>query len=323
MQPAPMSPIRTWSTDDASPGQRLGYWVDSICEGFLEMSVQSERQVDFSGRLVSAPCGPIGVNRVYGSAQDVYRTPGAISRSKDNYFYLLSKTDLPWTAVQAGRSVPMQPNDLVLIDSRRCYEFHFPMTADSISLQLPPEWLRSWLVDPADQVARRIDGQSGWGSTLSSFVRQLSPEATVASPLPTALLSDQLGVLLGLATGAAATTKTTREGGAAESLHARIVDAIRQRHAEPGLTASDLAAQLAMSPRTVHRAMANRGMTFAQQLMACRMSAARRMLDDARFDRLSLAEIGRRAGLADASHFTRLCRRHLGMTPAALRLDNR
>ncbi|CAN5893244.1 hypothetical protein BH11PSE13_BH11PSE13_34940 [soil metagenome] len=322
MQPAPASFVRTWSTDDVSPVRRLDYWVDSICEGFLEMSVRSPRRADFSSRLVSAPCGPIGVNRVYGSAQEVLRTPGAIARSKDNYFYLLSKTDLPWSVVQGGRSVRMQPNDLVLVDSRRCYEFHFPVTADSISLQLPPEWLASWLVDPSAQVARRIDGQSGWGSTLSSFVRQLSPEAVAAMPLPAALLGDQLGVLLGLATGAAAVMESS-EGRAVDSLHARIVEAIRLRHAEPGLTASDVAAQLAISPRTLHRAMAHRGMTFAQHLMACRMSAARRMLDDARFDRLALAEIGRRVGLADASHFARSCRRHLGMTPAALRLGNR
>jgi AraC family transcriptional activator of tynA and feaB len=43
------------------------------------------------------------------------------------------------------------------------------------------------------------------------------------------------------------------------------------------------------------------------------------MLADARFDRLSIAQIGFRVGLADASHFVRQCRRHLGATPGALR----
>ena len=38
-----------------------------------------------------------------------------------------------------------------------------------------------------------------------------------------------------------------------------------------------------------------------------------------RFDRLGIAEIGRRVGLADASHFVRLCKRYLGATPGALR----
>jgi AraC-like DNA-binding protein len=49
------------------------------------------------------------------------------------------------------------------------------------------------------------------------------------------------------------------------------------------------------------------------------MSVAQRMLRDPRFDRLSVAEVGRRIGLADASHFIRQCRRHLGGTPGALR----
>jgi len=49
------------------------------------------------------------------------------------------------------------------------------------------------------------------------------------------------------------------------------------------------------------------------------MQAARRMLGDARFDRLAVAEIGFRVGLRDASHFVRLCRQQLGATPGALR----
>jgi len=74
-----------------------------------------------------------------------------------------------------------------------------------------------------------------------------------------------------------------------------------------------------VSQRTLHRALAGGGHTFAQQLMACRMEAATRLLADPRFDRLTVAEIGRRVGLADASHFVRSCRARLGATPAELR----
>lgn len=318
MQPAPALPIRSWSTDDVAPGQRLGYWVDAICEGFLEMAVRSPASGRFGSSLVSAPCGPVVVNRVRGSAQDVYRTPAAIARSTDNYFYLLCKTDLPWTTVQAGRSARLLPGDLVLIDSRRCYEFHFPVTADTISLQLQPDWLASWLPDPAAQVAQRIDGQSGWGSTLGSFVRQLSPEAVAAAPFPAELLSDQLGSLVALATGGVPSTDAGGRG-AAEALRRRILEAIRQRHAEPGLTATAVAGPLGISPRTLHRSLAQGGTTFARQLIACRMAVAQRMLADVRFDRLAIAEVGRRVGLTDASHFTRLCRQQLGVTPGLLR----
>lgn len=318
MPPAPAVSLRSWTTDDVAPGQRLGYWVDAICEGFLEMAVRSPARAPFGSSLVSAACGPVVVNRVRGSAQDVYRTPGAIARSTDNYFYLLCKPDLPWTTVQAGKSARLLPGDLVLVDSRRSYEFHFPVTADTISLQLQPDWLASWLPDPAAQAAHRIDGQSGWGSTLGSFVRQLSPEAVASAPLPAALLGDQLGALLALATGSMPSADTVGPG-ATHALHGKIVEAIRQRHAEPGLTAAAVAGPLGISPRTLHRSLAHGSTTFAHQLLACRLQVARRMLADARFDRLAVAEIGRRVGLSDASHFARLCRQQLGMTPAALR----
>jgi len=314
------SPIRHWSTDDVLPAQRLDYWVDAVCEGFLEMAVSSPGAASFASSLDSVGCGPIGVNRVRGSAQDVFRTPAAIARSTRNYFYLLCKTDAPWTTVQAGRSARLLPNDMVLVDSRRSYEFHFPTTADTVSLQLPTDWLSSWIVDPSARVACRIDGQSGWGLALSSFARALSPEVAAAPPLPPALLSDQLGALLALSTQGGAQGTVGRRGEAdAFALHARIVDMVRQRHAEPGLTASDVALALGLSTRTLHRKLAGTGTTFAQCLMACRMAAARRMLADARFDRVSVAEIGRRVGLADASHFARACRQQLGALPAQLR----
>ncbi|WP_408908733.1 helix-turn-helix domain-containing protein [Variovorax paradoxus] len=86
-----------------------------------------------------------------------------------------------------------------------------------------------------------------------------------------------------------------------------------------------MARELGISQRSLHRCLAERGeggeggTTFATALLGFRMQAARRMLGDARFDRLAVAEIGFRVGLRDASHFVRLCRQQLGATPGALR----
>jgi AraC family transcriptional regulator, positive regulator of tynA and feaB len=43
------------------------------------------------------------------------------------------------------------------------------------------------------------------------------------------------------------------------------------------------------------------------------------LLQDSRFDRLTVAEVGRRVGLLDASHFVRVFRRNVGSTPAVWR----
>jgi AraC family transcriptional activator of tynA and feaB len=325
--PAAPAAIHTWSTDAVPPPQRLDYWIGAVCEGFLEMDVSSPLAAGsgrFGASLESAPLGPLHVNRVRGSAQDVYRTRRAIAHSRHNYYYLLCKADSPWVAVQEERSARLLPGDAVLVDSRRCYAFHLQQSADTVSIELPTVWVESWLPDAGDQVARRIDGHSGWGAALSGFVQALSPEVAARPPLPAALLADQLGGLLALALGPGGGVAVPGEGGRA-ALRQRVLDATRERHAEPGLTAAAVAQGLGISERSLHRCLAEgegageRATTFANALAACRMQVAQRMLADARFDRLSVAQIGLRVGLADASHFARLCRRHLGGTPGALR----
>lgn len=306
--------VRRWSTVAVRPGERLDYWVGAICEGFLEMSATSSRDADFHSSLASVSWGPVTVNEVRGSAQDVYRTRAAIARSRENFCYLLCKVDSAWSAVQAQRGVRLLPTDLVLVDSRERYEFHFPDRADTVSLQLRLDWLQRWLPDISAVAGRRIDGQQGWGRALSAFASQLTPNLAAAPPLPATLLIDQLGALLSMAAGPAANNVPS-----SQSMRLRILEHVRERHAEPGLTAAAVAHELGISERTLHRSLAGGQQTFGRQLMACRMEVAALLLADPRFDRLTVAEIGRRVGLLDASHFVRSCRAQLGATPGQLR----
>lgn len=306
------TPLRRWSTEAASAGQSLDYWVDAVCEGFLEMDVRSRTPQRFDAALTSAALGALQLNRAEGSAQDVYRTPRHLSRGGPEVFYLLCKTDAPWAAAQEERDTRLAPGDCLLVDARRRYAFHFETRCDTISLQLPSDWVGRWLPDPAAACGRALAGRSGFGAALSAFARQLQPELALAPPLPPALLVDQLGALLALAAG-------TEAPAARPGLAARIADAVRQRHAEPGLTAAAVAAGLGIGERSLHRALAAQRHTFAQQLMACRMETARGLLADPRFDRLTVAEIGRRVGLLDPSHFVRAFRSATGQTPGALR----
>jgi len=312
----PPAPIRRWDTDAVVPAQRLDYWVGAVCEGFLEMDVSSTMARGFGAELVSAPLGGIQLNRVRGSAQDVFRTQRAVTRSARDYYYLLCKSDSAWAVAQRDHRSRLLPGDLVLVDSRYRYEFHFTQSCDTMSLQLPTDWVERWLVDPRAHLGCRIDGSGGFGQALSVYARQLQPELALAPPLPEALLGDQLGALLALATGGGDAPRRGEGAG----LRERVQSALRERHAEPGLTAAAVARGLGVGERSLHRCLAGSGTSFARQLADCRVEAARHLLADPRFDRLTVAEIGRRVGLLDPSHFVRVVRRHTGATPGALRL---
>jgi AraC family transcriptional activator of tynA and feaB len=203
------------------------------------------------------------------------------------------------------------PGDLALIDSRQCYELHFPETVDIFSIQLPTAWLETWLPDPRLHLGRRIDGGQGWGLALSACVRQLS--APIGA-LPPRLVADHLGALLTLALERGAAQKSL-----SHDLAVRIDEALCARCTEPDLCANDIATLLGTSVRTLHRSLASRQQTFAGRLMHHRMQRARRMLESPAFDRVTTAEVGRRVGLLDPSHFVRVCRRVTGCTPQELR----
>jgi AraC family transcriptional activator of tynA and feaB len=310
--------VEGWSTSLVEPERRLDYWIGAVCECFLEMDITTPVRSSFDCSVQRGQLDTIGINRVEGSAQHVYRRKASVERSASNYFYLLCKTDGDWTVTQNGHRSPMQPYDLVLLDSRRCYEFNFPVTSNTLSLELPIPWVESWIVDPELRIGQRIDGRAGWGAALSAFACQFSPDLAVERPLPAQVLTDQLGGLLALAAGSEIPA-TPSEQRAAGNLLDQIGRAVRLHYAEPGLTAAAIAEHLRVSERTVHRCVNNAGLTFSGLLNDCRMAVARRMLSEQRFDHIGVGGIGLRVGLSDPSHFIRQCRRYFGMTPAAFR----
>ena len=310
--------IEKWSTGLVEPERRLDYWIGAVCECFLEMDITTPVRSDFDCSVQRGQLDTIGINRVEGSAQHVYRRKASVARSTSDYYYLLCKTDNDWTATQNGHSSRLQPSDLVLLDSRRCYEFNFPVTANTLSLELPISWVESWVTDPDRRIGQRIDGRAGWGAALSAFARQMAPQLAIEPPLPARVLTDQLGGLLALALGSEIPATPPEQRDAARLLD-QIGRAIRLRYAEPGLTAVAVANQLRVSERTLHRCLNSAGLTFSGLLNDCRMAVARRMLSEPRFDRISVGGIGLRVGLSDPSHFIRQCRRYLGMTPGAFR----
>jgi AraC family transcriptional regulator, positive regulator of tynA and feaB len=310
--------IETWSTGSVEPERRLDYWIGAVCECFLEMDIKTQVRSGFDCSVQRGQLDTIGINRVQGSAQHVYRRKASVARSTANYYYLLCKTDHDWTVMQNGHASRLRPMDLVLLDSRRCYEFNFAVTADTLSLELPIPWVESWIADPERRIGQRIDGRTGWGAALSAFACQLTPQLATDRPLPARVLTDQLGALLALGFGSEIPATPAEQRDAARLLD-QIGQAIRLRYAEPGLTAVAVAEELRVSERTLHRCLNKAGLTFSGLLNDCRMAAARRMLSEPRFDRISIGGIGLRVGLSDPSHFIRQCRKSLGMTPGAFR----
>jgi AraC family transcriptional activator of pobA len=103
-----------------------------------------------------------------------------------------------------------------------------------------------------------------------------------------------------------------------EPLLADVFEVIERRYADP-LSLQDVARAVSLSPGHLTTTVRRRtGRTVQDWIVDRRMVEARRLLAGST---LTMAEIGRRVGYADAGYFTRVFRRVHGVTPTRWRDD--
>jgi AraC family transcriptional regulator, positive regulator of tynA and feaB len=302
------------STGEVPAEQRLRFWRDTLHEDVVEMDMRPEHHADFFSRIDFCPLAHISPHQAWGSPQKLRRNRVEIARGEKSAYYLVSQPSLAWRSDHAGQDVCVQPGESVLIDSRIPYAFSFPFGLNDLSVELPVSFVERWLPDPLQVIGRPLQAASDWGLALRGAKEALTPSHLVELALPDELVQDQLGALLALACATDATPKATDP-----VLRDRLLQAMRERLSKPGLAASEVALACGVSVRTLHRRFATEGRTFAGVLMQLRTDAAARMLVDRRFREISIAEIGRRCGFLDPSHFARQFQRSRKVAPHQFR----
>ena len=215
-----------------------------------------------------------------------------------------------------GRGVKVETGDCLLVDCLAGFEFDFPQGVEALVLEIRRDWLKGWLPAPEEAAARLISGRGGWGATLASALSNVTPASVGASGVPPTVVAEQIVSLLALASaGEDPMTATTHK----RALLRRVTETIRERCHEPDLDPAAVAAALGVSRRYVHLLFASAGTTFSQELYACRLHRAQRLLCDKRFDGLGIAEIAWNCGFSEPSHFTRRFRERFGSPPSAYR----
>jgi AraC-like DNA-binding protein len=97
----------------------------------------------------------------------------------------------------------------------------------------------------------------------------------------------------------------------------RIVRHLEEHHAEE-LTMEGVARALAFSVKTMERILKKRGTTYVALLTEIRMTRARDLL---LHSERSITEIAFDVGYSDSSYFTKVFRRHHGITPTLMRRE--
>lgn len=311
--------VEVWSTTGTSPELRLSLWSAALTSALVPLTIGRADAKSFQSHMTRTKLGAVAIVHQSASPHSSYRARGEIARTTEHAFNLIMSADCSWNISHLGDS-HMEPGDLILHDSLSPVALAIPHQNRFVNVQFTESWLRTWLPDPSQMIGRRIARHSRWGCVLLSYVQQLSPELLRRSSLPCSVLTDQIGSLLALV--GAEMGRDDAPASAERRLGNRIQEVIRERCQEPALCAAEVAASLCISTRSLHRALKACEQTFGALLIGARVEVGLDMLRSPTFSRLTVAEIGRRSGFANPSHFSRALRMRTGLTPAQYRTQS-
>jgi AraC family transcriptional activator of tynA and feaB len=304
-------PARRWSTDEVAD-RAFSYWVDTVCDRFLELDIDSPVRERFHARLDQTELGPATASWLCADAQRVRRTAAKIAHS-DPSFLLMQLRAGRVRIRQAGRITPLHPGECILLDGAQPYELECPEPTRSCVLRLSDEWLRRWVRSP-ERLAPRLFAGAGWNGALCAAVASLDIDSCEQLALPRGEVADHIAALLKLALG-----QEPEDAAGSQRLRERLMRRVSADLADPGLSPASVAAEHHISVRTLHYAFAAAGTSFVEELMQARLRRARELLADPRMRDVPVIEIAARCGFTDPSHFARRFRRRFGVAPLAFR----
>ncbi|HSV58477.1 MAG TPA: helix-turn-helix domain-containing protein [Variovorax sp.] len=309
---------QTISTDAVAGPQRLAYWIDMICNVYVQLGcdpVPGARVGHFDGHIRQHSLPGLDLSIVTSCAQKVMRTPAHIARADGDYFLVSIQARGRGVVRQDGRDAQLAPGDFALYDSTRPYQLLFDDDFEQIVLKLPGERLRSELRDSERLTATAVSGREGAGHLMLAMLRTLREDIDMLQPASAFAVANGVRSILvaGLQTLPAARTAGVSQ---ITAYHlARVKRRIDERLADPALNVASLAAELGLSASQLHRIFRNEPLTPAQTIWEKRLDAASRDLLEPRLAGRSVAEIAYAWGFSDAAHFSRAFRDRFGRSP--------
>lgn len=310
MRPTPdVQRPRGWSTEDVDQRRALSYWVDTVCDRFLALEIDSPVRDQFRARLDQVDLGAATVNSIQAETQRVRRTQANLARSQHPVFVLMQLREGHVRLQQRGHEVIVHAGESVFIDGTQPYELECPRPTSSLVLRMPGPWLKHWLPYPEHFPARLLTGR-GWSAALNAALATVEVDSCDAFALPRDAVADQIAALLALAMGGSPVAQP-----AEATLFDELMSTLRSRLHEPELSPLVVANQHQMSKRRLYYAFAAANTTFIEQLMRLRLERAQAILSDPRFSDLPVAEVAARCGFMDPSHFARRFRQKFAQPP--------
>lgn len=309
-------PRFSFSTDMVPEHDRVGFFREELARLLrLEIKLLDKSPPKYAIETIAA--GPVGLNIVHAAATRFSRTKQQLADA-DNDFLFILHTGGRQEIEHNGRTTSLGPGDACLVQNGSTGWTTFPERASTLALRIDGTALRAMVRYPETLAGELIQGGRPGVSLLRRYLRSLAEEKDLTPELLHTLglhVIDLVASILGATRDASAQAEA---GGIRAARLRSVMDNIAMRACDPHFSIETVAAQLAVTSRTLQLLLEETGSTFSEHVTEHRLRRAWRLLA-VPTSRLAIAEVAQEAGFNDLSHFYRAFRRRYGETPASVR----
>lgn len=291
----------------------LATWQKLIAGSFVPMSVLvhpgTGPEIAFRGMLTRLQLGMVSMSMVSAGAHTARRTERDIRLHPADYYKVSLQIQGTSAISQQGRTAQLQPGTMAVYDTAQPYELFFGEPNVSLVVQIPRSQLFLGDAKIENYLARPLDPLPG----TQDFLESQFSAAAGCGPAEASHRGQSITQLLNAVLMRAAAV-------GAPAVDAALFDGA-QRYAlahlsEPELRQEDVARANFMSVRSLQRAFAARGTSFASWVREQRLERARTWILDTDEP---IARIATECGFSSAQHFSRLFRERYGIPARSLR----
>jgi AraC-like DNA-binding protein len=300
----------------ASGNERVDGWRDqvrTVCGESLEVMV--DRDAFANGAILTSAIGGFRVSLISADPHSVYLS-GKRATDADGHVYVTAPLSGTIEVTQDGGHAVVGAGDVVTFDSTRSYALEVPERFQMVAVRFPHQLIGLTPGATAKLTAEPWAGDEGVGALVSQTLGTLGKQVNdwdlaVTEPLSTAI-SGLISTLF--------TDRLRDEGGedplaARQALMLRVQSYAREHISDPDLRPVVLARKHNVSLRYLQVVFSMQGTSPAKWIRDERLSGILNDLSNPRNDHLTVAIIGERWGLLDASQVSRLFRQRYGVTP--------
>lgn len=298
------------TTDVIAPQDQFAYWRDAICDAYVPLEPERSAAPSFRGQIDGLLLPDLHGSTITAQSHVVRLSPTGLAARAHSPFFANLLCAGEAVVSQGGSTQRARAGDVYVVDCASPWEVDFRTDFRMFCIEIPEGLLRPQLGRSGRLALPVVDGSSGAGRVLASYMRLVSELPANELQQVQALMIKHCGELL---------SRTQLEDAGAQiaervryEVLERILALVQRRLADRALTPASASEELGISRSYLFKVMAEHGLSFSAHVRQCRLEQCRLAIETQ--SGRSIADIAASWGFEEVSTFNRAYRAQYGLS---------